>query len=183
MTEEIKRIVEKTYIEKDYGHFISRCHGKIGFIDELLAAARTKFGKADVWVLPDDPCVEFHFDMSGFAKNDFKIRYTSVLSISKIVDVYYLQHEFEVDNPDPDSMEPFPCGFGDVPYCKLQYALEEAVCGFLSEKGFKRLSYAEREEVIPEVEMPHNEIFGTQMTVEYAVFKDMWGLCETEENQ
>lgn len=183
MTEEIKRIVEKTYIEKDYGHFISRCHGKIGFIDELLAAARTKFGKADVWELPDDPCAEIHFDVSGFAKNDFKIRYTSVLSISKIVDMYYLQHEFEVDNPDPDCMEPFPCGFGDTPYCKLQYSLEEAVCGFLSEKGFKRLSYAEREEVIPEVEMPHNEIFGTQMTVEYAVFKDMWGLCETEENQ
>lgn len=116
--------------------------------------------------------------MSRFAKNDFKIRYTTVLSISKIVDMYYLQHEFEVDNPDPDSIEPFPCGFGDVPYCKLQYALEEAVCGFLSEKGFKRLSYAEREEVIPEVEMPQNEIFGTQMTVEYAVFKDMWGLGE-----
>lgn len=178
MTEEIKRIVEKTYIEKDYGHFISRCHGKIEFIDELLTAARTKFGKADVWELPDDPCVEIHFDVSGFAKNDFKIRYTSVLSISKIVDAYYLQHEFEVDNPDPDSMEPFPCGFGDVPYCKLQYDLEETVCGFLSEKGFKRLSYAEREEVIPEVEMPQNELFGTQMTVEYAVFKDMWGLGE-----
>lgn len=178
MLDEIKQIIETTYIQKNYEQFISRCHRRIEFIDELLDTARTKFGKADVWELPDDPCIEIHFDMSGFAKNDFKIRYTSVMSISKIVDVYYLQHEFEVDNPDPDSMEPFPCGFGDVPYCKLQYSLEKAVCGFLSEKGFKRLSYAEREEVTPEVEMPQNEIFGTQMTVEYAVFKDMWGLGE-----
>lgn len=181
MTEEIRRVVETTYIQKDYGQFVSRCRGKIEFTDELLDAARTGFDRADVWELSGEPCTEIYFEVSEFSKNDFNIRYTSVLSISKVADVYFLQHEFEVDNPDPDSMEPFPCGFGDEPYCKPQYALEEAVCGFLSVKGFKRLSYAERDEVIPEVEMPQNELFGTQMTVEYAIFKDMWGLCETEE--
>lgn len=181
MLEEIKRVVETTYIRKNYGNFVSGCHGKIEFIDELLDAARTCFDKADVWELLGEPCTEVHFNVRGFSKNDFNIRYTSVLSISKVVDVYYLQHEFEVENPDPDSMEPFPCGFGDEPYCKQQYALEEAVRGVLTAKGFKRLSYAERDEVIPEVEMPQNELFGSQMTVEYAIFKDMWGLCETEE--
>lgn len=117
MLEEIKRVVETTYIQNDYEHFISGCHEKIEFIGELLDAARTRCEKADFWEPPGDTCTEVHFD----------------------------------------------------------------VCGVLAAKGFKRLSYAERDEVIPEVEMPRNKLFGSQMTVEYAVFKDIWSLCKTEE--
>lgn len=178
MLEEIKRVVETTYILKNYEHFISRCHGKIEFIGELLNAVQGKFDKADVWELPDDPCVEIHFDVSEFNKNDFNVVYKSVLSISKVVDVFYLQHEFEANNPDPDGMTPVLDGFGGEPYCKTQYALEELICGFLAARGFKPLTYSDMEEVIPGVEMPENALFGSQMTVEYAVFKDMWGLCE-----
>ena len=178
MLEEIKRVVETTYISKNYEHFVSRCHGKIGFINELLDTAKTNFIKAVISELPDDPCVDIYFDVSVFNKNDFNVRYKSVLSISKAVDVYYLQHEFEVNDSDPDRMTPVLDGFGDEPYCKMQYALEELICGFMAKRNFKRLTRADMDEVIPEVEMPENALFGPQMTVEYAVFKDMWGLCE-----
>ncbi|MDE6728594.1 MAG: hypothetical protein K2J80_11755, partial [Oscillospiraceae bacterium] len=148
------------------------------FVGDLLNAAQTKFNEAVVSELPDDTGVEIYFDVCGFSKNDFKIVYKSVLSISKVADVYYLQHEFEADDPDPDCMTSVLDGFGDEPYCKAQFALEDLICGFMTTKAYKRMSRAEMDEVIPEVEMPENELFGSQMTVEYAVFKDMWGLCE-----
>ncbi len=178
MIDEVKRIIETMYIQKNFEPFVSRCHGMLKFIDELLNAAQTKFNNAEVSELSDDPCVEIYFDVCEFSQNDFKVRYKSVLSISKVVDVYYLQHEFETDNPDPDRMDSVLDGFGGEPYCKAQYALEELICGFLAARGFKQLTYADMNEVIPDVEMPENALFGTQMTVEYAVFKDMWGLCE-----
>lgn len=178
MLDEIKRVVETTYILKNYEDFISRCHEKIGFIDELLEFTKTRFGKAEVSKLPDDPGVVIYFDVCEFSQNDFKVRYKSVLSISKVADVFNLQHEFEADNPDPDGMTPVLDGFGGESYCKAQSALEEVICDFLTAKGFKQLTYADMEEAIPGVEMPENVLFGSQMTVEYAVFKDMWGLCE-----
>ncbi len=178
MLEEIKRVVETTYIKKNYEDFITRCHQKIGFIDELLEAVQGKFGKAVVSELPDDPGVEIYFDVCGFSQNDFKGRYKSVLSISMAVAEYFIQHEFEANDPDPDGLTPVRDGFGDDPYCKTQYALEELICGFLGKRNFKQLTYADMDEVIPDVEMPENTLFGSQMTVENAVFKDMWGLCE-----
>ena len=178
MLEEIKRVVEDIYIRKNYEHFISGCREKLGFVDRLLNAAQAKYNDVTISEPPDDPGVVIYFDVCEFVKNDLKIIYKSVLSISKVVDVYYLQHEFEADDPDPDRMTPVLDGFGGEPYCKTQFALEELICGFLNEKGFKRLTCADMEEVIPEVEMPENVLFGSQMTVEYAIFKDMWGLCE-----
>lgn len=178
MIDEVKKIIETTYIQKNFEPFISRCHKKVGFIDELLENAKAKFGKAVVSELPGDPGVEIYFDVCEFSQNDFKVKYKSVLSTSKAADVYYLQHEFEADNPDPDGMTGVLDGFGGEPYCKTQYALEELICGFLTARGFKRLTYADMNEVIPEAEMPENALFGSQMTVEYAIFKDMWRLCE-----
>lgn len=178
MIDEVKKIIETTYIQKNFEPFISRCHRKIEFTDELLRCAKTTFSNAVVSELPDDPGVEIYFDVCGFSKNDFKVRYKSVLSISKAADVYCIRHEFEADDPDPDGMTPVLDGFGGEPYCKTQYALEEAIRGFMAARGFKRLTYADMEEVVPGVEMPENTLFGSQMTVENAVFKDMWGLCE-----
>lgn len=178
MIDEVKKIIETTYIQKNFEPFISRCHRKLEFIGELLNAAQTKFNDAVVSELPGDPGVEIYFDVCEFSQNNFKVKYKSVLSISKVADVYYLQHEFEADNPDPDGMTGVLDGFGGEPYCKAQYAMEELICGFLSARGFKQLTYADMNEVIPDVEMPENALFGSQMTVEYAIFKDMWGLCE-----
>lgn len=178
MIEEVKKTIEMTYIERNFEPFVSRCHEKLEFIGELLNAVQTKINSAVVSDLPDDPSVVIYFDVCEFAKNDFKVRYKSVLSISKVTEVYHIQHEFEADDPDPDAMTPVLDGFGDEPYCKVQFALEETICGFLAAKGFKQLTGAEMDEVIPEVDMPQNALLGSQMTVEYAVFKDMWGLCE-----
>lgn len=178
MIDEVKRVIEATYIKRNFEPFISRCHEKPEFIGELLNAVQAAISGAVVSELPGDPGVVIYFDVCEFAKNDFKVKYKSVLSISKVVDVYYLQHEFEADDPDPDRMTPILDGFGGEPYCKAQFALEEIIRGFLAARGFKQLTCAEMDEVIPEVKMPENALFGSQMTVEYALFKDMWGLCE-----
>lgn len=178
MIDEVKKIIEITYIQKDFEPFVSRCRGKLEFVGDLLNAAQTKFNEAAVSELPDDPAVTIYFDVCGFSRNDFNVVYKSVLSISKVADVYCLQHEFEADDPDPGRMTPVLEGFGGEPYCKTQYALDELICGFLAKRNFKQLTYADMNEVIPDVEMPENALFGSQMTVEYAIFKDMWGLCE-----
>lgn len=54
--------------------------------------------------------------------------------------------------------------------------VDENVVSFMRQKGYTRLKYFELEEVIPTVKIPADSIFGTQMTVETAIFKDVWEL-------
>lgn len=177
MFKEIEKAIERIYVSKDKNFFISCCKKKIDFLDELLFILKDKCLKFILFDdFPDDPCIEIHFDVDYFIYDNFSIKYISVLKINKIVDFFYLQHEFSIENPDPNGISDLD-GFGDEAYNKLQLTLDNIICQYLNSKYYKRLSYANMEEVIPELKMPDNNIFGTQMTVENALFIDPWEIC------
>ena len=87
-----------------------------------------------------------------------------------------MQHEFSVDNKDIDGLFPELDGFGDEAYTKQQFALEEVVCNYLQEKKYERLFYSDMSEVVPDIPMPPDSFFGKQMTVETALFRDVWNI-------
>lgn len=177
MHKEIEDIIKRVYILKDYNFFISSCQRKVEFLDEILEILHNNCSNIELSNEPDSPCVEIYLAVNDFAENDFKVNYTSQLYINKIIDVFYFQHEFAVDNLDPNRIAPVLDGFSDESYCKLQYNLDETVLAYLQQKGYKRLYYSDMEEVVADVKMPKNTIFGSQMTVENAIFKDLWGIC------
>ena len=177
MLSEIKKTIEQIYINKDYHYFVLQSQKKLSFIEQLLENTQSICSNV---ILSDDsnaPSAELYFDIGKFENGEFNVKYSSVLSISKICDVFYLQHEFAVENIDPNRMTPVLDGFGDEAYSKQQYELDNRIVSFLTEKQYKRLSYSDMLEVVSTVEMPQNSIFGTQMTVENALFKDLWNIC------
>lgn len=177
MINEIKNIIEKVYIMKDYNFFISKCHRKINFIDELLGNLQDKCKNV---TLSDDlsfPSVEIYFELNDFSKGEFKVQYSSVLLISKIADVFNIRHEFAVDNLDTNRMDCVLDGFGEQAYSILQFDLDNIITEYMQKQNYRKLKYAEMVEVISEIEMPEACIYGSQMTVENAIFNDLWNIC------
>ena len=58
----------------------------------------------------------------------------------------------------------------------LNSSLEEVVCNYLQEKKYERLFYSDMSEVVPDIPMPPDSFFGKQMTVETALFRDVWNI-------
>ncbi|MEG1483491.1 hypothetical protein [Clostridium sp.] len=59
-----------------------------------------------------------------------------------------MQHEFEIENYDPDRIYPALDGFGLQPYSKTQYKLDEVVKEYLKKKGYIEISYPDLDEVV-----------------------------------
>lgn len=177
MFSEIKSVIEKVYLTGDYDFFISQCQQKIDIIDKLLENSRDQYKDLNICDDKGNPSVEIFFELDSFSMGEFKVKYTILLLISKICDVFYLQHEFAVDNLDSKRMSSVLDGFGDQAYNRQQYDLDNMLTEFLKDKNYKRLKYSEMEEVITTVSMPKDNIFGSQMTVENAIFKDTWNIC------
>lgn len=177
MFSEMKSAIEKAYVAEDHSFFISKCKRKFDFMDKLLEISRVHYENVNMRDDVGEPSAEVYFDLNDFVQGEFKVKYTSVLLISKICEVFSLQHEFAVDNVDPSRMGSVLDGFGDQSYTRQQYDLDNLITDFLQSKNYKRLKYTEMEEVIPAVDMPKDSIFGSQMTVANALFRDVWNIC------
>jgi len=69
-------------------------------------------------------------------------------------------------------------GSSPRPLIMQQADLDNHIAAALEGAGFSRLSYAEFNEVVCSLSFPSNvTIFGPQVTVEYALFHDLLGLC------
>lgn len=44
--------------------------------------------------------------------------------------------------------------------------------------GFNKILLSELDEVVCEIELPDKNIFGSQLTVENALFRDLFNICE-----
>ncbi len=94
MLNDVKSIIERIYIKDEISFFIDGCNKSLEFVDEFVKNFKEQCSKIQ---LSDDnglPAKDVYFFFDDFAKGDFKVSYSSVLSISKICKFFYLQHEF-----------------------------------------------------------------------------------------
>ncbi len=176
MNQTIKEIVEKVYVQQDFEFFVSSCAKKNDFINELLEVLKNKCEEIDVYTSTSEPAIEIRITVNTSNPKGIKIVYTTILIISKIVNSFYIQHEFDLENPDPDRMDYNLDSFRDEPYNKQQFKIEETIIDFLKNKDYFRLRYAEIEEVCPQIRKFRDEQ-ESQMTVGNAIFMDFWELC------
>ncbi len=109
------------------------------------------------------------------------LRFVTEINISKLAPVFYIQHEFEINNLSISMIEPTLNGFGNSPYTKRQYEFHKEISCLLVGENFEELSFKEFNEVICSLEMPDNiTIFGDQVTVESALFIDLYGRCRRD---
>lgn len=181
MLYEIRKTIDKIYRNNNTDIFISGCKKNIIFINELVDIIRNKCLTVNVYTNENEPAVEIRFIVNKALTKDIEIEYITVLTINKIVNYYYIQHEFTLENPDPDGMDSYLDSFREEAYSKKQYNISEIICNYLSKKGYERLSYNDMEEVCIGIKKYKDNDNG-QMTVNNALFMDLWNIC-SDQNQ
>ncbi len=170
----IKKIIDRIYVQHDFDYFVSLCSEKIVFLDELLNLLKEECNSIHIYSLDSDPSIEIKMSVNT---SNSKVKYTSILTISKIVKCFYLQHEFEIENPDPDRMDYYLDSFSDTPYSKQQFRMEEKVINYLEKMDYFRLDFLEIVEPCPQIRK-FKDAPDSQMSVGNAIFSDFWELCE-----
>lgn len=179
MLNDIKKYIEEIYLNENRELFISKCKREMDFLNDFLEIVRTKVQNVNVYTNYDEPVIEVHFYVNNFLFNGGEVKYNSILIINKIVDYFYLQHEFSIDNLDPDGMDTSFDGFRDEAYNKKQFDLDKTIVKYLKDKGYDRLDYADMEEVFPGIKKFKDRDDINQMTVNNALFMDIWDLCNS----
>lgn len=171
--------IERVYIKKDYNYFKERSKQLPFYLSTLVDLINKMCKSVITYNTEDDPAVEIWIEFESFVENTLWIQYKTIIKISKIADIFVFQHEFSVNDIDPNRMTPTLDGFSEEPYVFSQYELEKAVSDFLHNKNLQKLQLAEMDEVIFNIEIPENNIFGNQMTLENALFRDLFEISES----
>lgn len=99
MNEPVRTAIEKYYEMKDVSNYLLSCKEMFVIPEELtryiesINGDLTDVNYGEVW-----PSAKILIDYSKYQNGEFEVSYSSTLMMSKIAPVYYLQHEFQVDN-------------------------------------------------------------------------------------
>lgn len=171
----INKFYNKESTQEEY---LSLCKQEIILPDSLKTYLKTEkisyenTNEDEIW-----PSATFRFEFEPFVKNDFNISYSSKLMISKLAPIFYIQHEFELENIDPERTTPILDGFSTQTYSMSQQKLDTKLNQILKEMGYNALDYQEMNEVICDLDIKTEPLFGPQITVELALFHDLLELC------
>lgn len=179
MNELIEKAIDKYYKDSNISDYLLKCRENIPMLAELqmfsddnnIEITDTNYG--EIW-----PSSKIIFEYEKYIKGEFEVAYSSTLLISKIASVFYLQHEFQVENKDINGTISTLDGFDIQPYNSKQQELDDLIKNIFSKSGYKALSYSELNEVICGLDFDQKEsFFGPQLTVEQAMFMDILDVC------
>lgn len=177
LNELIREVITRVYLDQDYEYFKQKCKENMSLPEEFHQILQNEPKVIRVNCGSVSPAEEWYVHFGKVNKGEFIVAYKTGFKLSKIVPVFYVQHEFEVVNKDEERIGPVLDGFSNEAYCKRQYEFQEKLVQCLVDCGYTELSYAEMNEVICEVQMPKGRgIFGPQVTVETAIFRDVYEL-------
>ena len=143
MNERVKSCIDRVYLNKDYRYFKEKSKQPLLYLDELISLVDSKCEKISTLSLKNSPSVELMFDFKKYTNDQFNVEYRTILKISKIANIFFLQHEFSVDNLDPDKMMPNLDGFGGESYTISQNKLDREITYFLEKNGLQKLQFFE----------------------------------------
>lgn len=175
----VQQIIDQYYLQKNVSDYLDKCRNKNCVPVEIKNYAKQHditicdINEEEIW-----PSVTVDFTYPSYIRGELEVQYSSTLKISKLAPVFYVEHAFQVENKDPNRINPTLEGFDSQPYTKQQLKLESQVKNVFQERGFQQLSYSEMNEVISDLQFPEDvTLFGPQVTVEYALFFDLLELC------
>lgn len=178
MKDSLYKCIEKIYIDKNFDLFKEKCNKPFLYLSELKKISEIHCIKTIVSDITDSPSIEIWFDFETYSCGDFVSEFKTLLKISKIANAFVFQHEFDIENKSPQKIEPYLNGYGQEPYIKSQYELENDLSNFLIAKGFVKCALHELDEVVGGMILPNQTIFGTQLTLENALFRDAYGIID-----
>lgn len=184
MRDDVYNIIKRVYFDKDYKYFISKCNEEVPLPVEFFE--QLKEYRCDFYydIGRVQPGLTFFIEYPDVKRGEFEASFRSIVSISKIYPLYNIKHEFEVLNKDSEQIEPTLDGFSSEPYNTKQYNFGEALTKILNRINFTKLSYAEMEELVEDLKMPEGIwIFGPQVTVETALFRDVFDIVPEDDDE
>ncbi len=178
MRNDIAEIIKEIYCNKNKNLFLDGCNKKLDFLPEFIESLREYSTDITFYDEANEPALEIRISFNNPITNGIEIQYDSLLYINKIVDYFFLQHEFSIDNPDVNGIEPSLDGFSEEPYNKMQFDLNNMIEDYLNQKKYKRLSLFEMNEIFPGIKKfpDREELY--QMNVNNALFMDLWNLSK-----
>lgn len=176
MRDEVRKIIEKVCNDGNKEWFVRCCNSKISFLDELIEKISELTDGVKIYPSHGKPSEEIYISVNTKALGIITIQYESVLLISKIGKFFNFWHEYSMNNPDEDRIDPDFWGVRDEGYNKQQYIIDELIVRYLNEKGYTRLSESETWEEYPNPVFL--EEFGKEkyLSVGNFLFNDFLGL-------
>lgn len=171
--------INRIYHNKDYDFFKRKCEAELIITDDLVRLIEHEGFKVMVQDVEVGSSIRFAIDYPEFEKGEMKVSYITMIDVSKIIPIFYVQHEFEVENIDENRMGPVLDGFGGQSYTIGQADIYDKIVTFLEKQGYSEVSYAEMDIAIPDIKMPEDAwLFGPQFTVRTCLFHDILDICE-----
>jgi hypothetical protein len=178
MNSSIKAVIDRIYFNEDKDFYQKQCAGGAeldqifhDYFSDLEGSGLVikDVSLGEVW-----PSKEWRIGFGESISGEFNASFETVLKISKIHPVFYTQHEFTVQNKCLEKVIPCLDGFSDEAYIMSQYNFQEQVDKRLENLGHEKLYYPDMTEVICNLSFPEDvSVFGTQVTLEYALFHDV----------
>lgn len=167
-------LLKKTYVDKDYKYLKDKCTAILEFNEEFYKKVEEYVSDVIKENIEGFPAQRCYFKFDKYKDGQFKVSYRTVLQISKIVPIFYIQHEFEVENNDSNKMCPVLDGFGAEPYIKNQANSYEIIKEYWEKKGYMEIDYSQLNEIVINVKGDSaNIINGEKYSVEDLMFNDM----------
>jgi hypothetical protein len=175
----VDEAITRIYRNRDYRFFITKCREKLLLPEEMDRYIKEQEYKLVGIYDNQNPSRRWYCYSNDFVKGEFKVSYKTMIEISKIAPLFYVQHEFEVENKDCNKINPVLDGFDSQPYTKEQAVLYDKIASVFNRYGYKELLYSDMNEVVGDILMPEDvSIFGPQVTVEHLLFNDVLDLSD-----
>lgn len=178
LNKKIHCCINRIYRKKDYEIFKEKSKRIPSYFEELIQKVKEMCENLIISQIENEPAIELWIYFKDYKEGNLSIEYSTILKISKIADVFAFQHEFCVENRDPNRMDPVLDGFRGEPYIFAQDKIEKEITQFLIQQGLEKLQLSELYEVVENMRMPEESIFGKQVTVENALFRDLYDILE-----
>ncbi len=183
MIKGIKDIIDIVFIESNYNYLKKIYKRNFDYKEELYNQLSKFCEKISVNHADNSSTTTFYLTVNVFLDEKFSVEYHSILNISKVANVYYLEHSFSIDNVDPNRMTPVLDGFGGEAYSKQQYELEEFIINLMDSVHYMKLEYKDIDEVISEVVGEVNTLYlSSQITLRELIFDDRLGVLDNIDN-
>jgi hypothetical protein len=171
------------YQDKNDVAYLERCRAPLEIADVIMATL-TAFSQnvrlpGDSWAIW--PAYEARVNFGTYTRDRVVAEFDTELLVSKLARVFHVRHGFSVENHHEERVEPTLFGYGNTGYTKEQFNLHEMLRQRLTACGYTELDLADMDEVVPTLAFPEGvTIFGRQVSVRYALFHDLRGLCPAD---
>lgn len=181
MKDIVKDAIHFYYEQSNERAYLERCRSESDTPQIILATATLHGAGLDFSSAPGGPAYRIQVSFGICARGLFVAEFTTSIVVSKLAPLFNILHSFSVENRHERPSEPTLDGYAGTGFIVPQMDLHTALCEQLTERGYTELELADMDEVVPTLSPPRDaSVFGRQVTVQFALFYDLLGLCSAD---